>query len=335
MADVELVLVHGSWGSPEMWRRVVDALGAVYYELAIADLPTTNRSDATFEDDVAHVRSLATAGAVVLCGHSYGSTVISVAGVALANLAHLVYVAGLALDDGETSAAWFAKRPSAIELTVTVLDDGRDLPKGWSENPGRYSPEVLARIRAIELRPQAVFPPVRMSNPAWHEVPSTFVVAADDSLIDPDSQRETAERAGGSVVELDCDHMVNLAAPEELAAVLNRVMAGVSTKGLHAVGTAALNGAIDEQQDDRADHRSDDPGRLDRTVLDVGAEQDVADESADEAAQHAEQPGGGEGHRVGAGHEQARQAAGDQSDNQQHENEPEHDETPFDLTFRG
>ena len=53
------------------------------------------------------------------------------------------------------------------------------------------------------------------------------MVAAADSLIHPDSQRETAQRANAQIVEVDSDHMVNFAAPEELAAVLNTVMAAV------------------------------------------------------------------------------------------------------------
>jgi pimeloyl-ACP methyl ester carboxylesterase len=228
MADVELVLVHGGWGSPEMWRYVVEALGVVPYDIRLADLPSMNRADASFADDVAHVRSLSSAPVVVLCGHSYGCTVITAAGADLPNVAHLVYVAGLALDEGESSVEWYAKRPGAVELSLTVFDDGRDLPKGWGDDIGRYEPEALARIRSLELRPQAAFPSVVMSSPAWHRVPSTFVVASADSLIHPDSQRETAQRANARIVEINTDHMVNLAAPAELAAALNTVMADVS-----------------------------------------------------------------------------------------------------------
>jgi pimeloyl-ACP methyl ester carboxylesterase len=229
VGDVALVLVHGAWGSPQMWRDVTDAVGVVAYEVEIADLPTTNRADATFADDVRHVQSLASAATVVVCGHSYGCTVMTVAAADLANVAHLVYVAGLALDDGETSAEWFAKRPGALSLSLTVLDDGRDVPHRWSDDPGTYSPEVLAKIRSTELRPQVALPPVRISTPAWRRVPSTFVVATGDSLIHPDNQRETAARANAHVIELDCDHMVNLAAPSELAEVLNTVMTSVSS----------------------------------------------------------------------------------------------------------
>ena len=230
MGDVgRAVLVHGAWGSPEMWRDVTDAVGVVPYEIRIADLPTTNGADATFADDVVHVRSLVVGGEGralwpllwVHGDHRCGGG---------SRQRGPPRVCGrLGADDGETSAEWFAKRPSAVRLSLTILDDGRDLPQGLGHNPGTYSPEVLARIRSIELLLQAVFPTVRISDPAWRRVPSTFVVATGDSLIHPDNQRETASRANAQVVELDCDHMVNLAAPVEVAAVLNAVVASVSS----------------------------------------------------------------------------------------------------------
>ena len=182
------------------------------------------RADMSFVDDVAHVRALAAASRVVLCGHSYGGTVITAATTGLTNIAHLIYVAAFAVDEGETSSDWYAKRPPSTPRSFTVLPDGRDLPQGWGVEDGRYGPEILARMRAIELRPQVVFPPVRISDPAWRRLPATYVVATSDSIIHPETQREMAARAGATVVELDTDHMVNIAAPEALAMVIDAVM---------------------------------------------------------------------------------------------------------------
>jgi pimeloyl-ACP methyl ester carboxylesterase len=225
----ELVLVHGTWGSPEMWTYVVESLGDVPYAIRLADLPTTNRADATFADDVTHVRSIASGQSVVLCGHSYGCTVITAAGADLPNAVQLVYVAGWALDDGETSADWYARRPGVGRLSFTDVGDGRYLPHGWGDDNGHYDAETLAKMRSIELRPQARSAPVPMSNPAWRRVPSTFVVTTSDSIVPTDFQREMAERAKGRVIEIDCDHMVNLAAPAELAAAIDSVMSALPT----------------------------------------------------------------------------------------------------------
>jgi pimeloyl-ACP methyl ester carboxylesterase len=223
-AGIDLLLVHGAWGSPEMWRFVVEGLGDVEYRLALADLPTTNRADATFDDDVAHVRALARGSKVVLCGHSYGGQVITAAGCDLPGIAHLVYLATLALDVGETMGDWMMKRPGSTSLQLTTFDDGTDVPQGWGEDDGRYTPDALARIRSLRLRPMAGGPSPPVRRAAWREVPSTFIVATADSLIHPDIQRETAARAGSRLIEIDTEHMVNLAAPGLVAAALASVM---------------------------------------------------------------------------------------------------------------
>lgn len=223
-ADVDLLLVHGAWGSPEMWGFVVEALGDVDYRIALADLPTTKRADASFNDDVAHVRALARGSRVVLCGHSYGGQVITAAGCDLPGIAHLVYVATLALDVGETMREWMMKRPGSRTLQLTTFDDGTDLPQGWGDDDGRYTPDALARIRTLRPRPMVgtASPPVQRA--AWRQVPSTFIVAAADSLIHPDIQRETALRAGSRLIEIDTEHMINLSTPDRVAAVLADVM---------------------------------------------------------------------------------------------------------------
>src|SRR5215207_1889791 len=55
----------------------------------------------------------------------------------------------------------------------------------------------------------------------------------------------------------------------------NRPLRGARA-ALHAVGPPALEGAIDEEQDDRSSNRADDAGHLDGAVFDVGTEERVA-----------------------------------------------------------
>ena len=58
MNDVPVVvLVHGAWGSPEMWQYVIEALPPGV-EVLVADLPTCNRAGTTLSDDADHVREL-------------------------------------------------------------------------------------------------------------------------------------------------------------------------------------------------------------------------------------------------------------------------------------
>jgi pimeloyl-ACP methyl ester carboxylesterase len=223
---LRLVLVHGGWGCPEMWRYVVAELGELAPCVRCADLPTTNRADAVLADDVAHVRELARhAQTVVLCGHSYGGFVITEAGHDLPGLRHLVYVAAGIPDIGETALDLAGRRPMNGPTPV-VLDDGRiEPPPGvWGADNGSYDTETLARIRTLTLRPQADLR-TPLSAVAWREVPSTAVIATNDRMLHPDTQREQAARAGSTAVEFDCGHMVNLAHPRDLARILTEVVA--------------------------------------------------------------------------------------------------------------
>ena len=108
-AQPAIVLVHGAWGSPEMWDHVIAALPAGA-EVLVADLPTCSRPGATLSDDAAHVQELTGDRPAILVGHSYGGVVISEAGAQLPGVEHLVFVAAAMPDVGESMFDWTSKR---------------------------------------------------------------------------------------------------------------------------------------------------------------------------------------------------------------------------------
>lgn len=220
------MLVHGAWGSPEMWQWVVEELGDLRSSARIADLPTMQRADATLADDAAHVRDLAGDGPVVLCGHSYGATVVTEAGAGLPGLAHVLYLAGPIPDAGEDMFTWGSKRPIPGAAPLDFRDDGTAMVTVWAEDDGSYDAATLDRIRSCPPRPFAVAGAVTpLTGAAWRNVPSTAVVTLRDRTMHPDTQRETAERAGSDVIEIDAAHMVNLSHPAEVGAILTRICA--------------------------------------------------------------------------------------------------------------
>ena len=99
--------------------------------------------------------------------------------------------------------------------------------------------------------------------------------------------------------------------------VVHRWLLGLGRRATSGVGRPRLHGTVDEEQVDRPDHGSDESGHLHRAVVDVGAEQYVAEEPAEEAAERAEWSGVGERHRVGAGLDQSGRSAGDEAEDQQ------------------
>ena len=210
-----IVLVHGAWGSPEMWDHVIDALPSGL-EVLVADLPTCNRAGTTLADDAAHVVELVGDRDAVLVGHSYGGVVITEAAGALPGARHLVYLAACMPDVGESMLDWTMKRPSAVPAPLEFFEDGTSII-AVDEAAFPYDEVTMARLREVRLRPFAIAGlTTPVTSAAWSSVPSTYLVAGRDTMIDPDTQREMALRAG-SMAEVDAEHQVILSDPRIVA----------------------------------------------------------------------------------------------------------------------
>src|SRR4030095_12553826 len=112
--DVSVVLVHGAWADGSSWSKIIRARAAEGVGVSAPPLPLTS-----LEDDVAALdRALERMpGPVVLAGHAYGGAVMG--GTRSDKVRGLVYVAGLAPDEGETVADVFyrsAAHPQAPKL---------------------------------------------------------------------------------------------------------------------------------------------------------------------------------------------------------------------------
>jgi pimeloyl-ACP methyl ester carboxylesterase len=212
-----IVLVHGAWGSPEMWQYVIEALPPGL-EVLVADLPTCNRAGTTLSDDAAHVRELAGDRHAILVGHSYGGTVITEAGASLPNLEHLVYLAAPMPDVGESMFDWLTKRP-VPDMPIEFHDDGTST-LNFTDVELPYDEVTVARLLGTRMRRFAIGAVMSpLSSAAWSTVPSTYVVATHDTILHPDTQREMAERAG-AVTEIDTEHQVIFSHPEAVAALI-------------------------------------------------------------------------------------------------------------------
>lgn len=217
-----IVLVHGAWGSPEMWDHVIAALPSGP-EILVADLPTTNRAGTTLVDDAAHVRGLVGERPAILVGHSYGGAVITEAGAAIPGARHLVYLAACQPDVGESMFDWVMKRPFPEPTPMEIFDDGTSLLT-IDEEQLPYDEVTIARLSAVRLRRFALAGVTTpLTAAAWRTVPSTYLVATQDTMIHPDTQREMAQRAG-TVTEIDAEHQVILSDPEAVAGLIAAVL---------------------------------------------------------------------------------------------------------------
>jgi len=224
-----IVLVHGAFHGAWCWHRLQAVLDDRALPSITVDLPGHGASTLPLGDlrtDARHVAALLAEidGDVVLVGHSYGGGVITEAAGHAGNVAHLVYIAAICPDAGESiaSSATIAEHPrSRLDDAVVVTDDT------FSINPERAVAAFYHDCDAADaagavarLGPQArasLVQPVTVA--AWRTVPSTYILCRDDRAVAPALQTAFAKRCG-SVVELEASHSPFLSVPEAVADVL-------------------------------------------------------------------------------------------------------------------
>jgi pimeloyl-ACP methyl ester carboxylesterase len=190
------------------------------------DLPSNHVPGGDFADDVAAVRAALDGmeGPVVLCGHSYGGAVISEAGTH-PKVGHLVYLASMALDAGETMMSNAASDdpeassapPAALGAAMRVEGDALVLdPAGAAA--AFYGDCDEKPVDRLVPHPLAAFG-TPVTSPAWADRPSTFVLCTRDEAIRPEVQRFFARRCT-TTVELEASHSPMLSMPDRVAEIL-------------------------------------------------------------------------------------------------------------------
>jgi pimeloyl-ACP methyl ester carboxylesterase len=68
-----------------------------------------------------------------------------------------------------------------------------------------------------------------VTEPAWREKPSWYLVATDDKMIPPLAQRQMSNRAGSTVVEVPGSHAIYVSNPRAVAALIEQAADGVNS----------------------------------------------------------------------------------------------------------
>jgi pimeloyl-ACP methyl ester carboxylesterase len=228
-----VVLVHGAFADASSFARVIPELTARGLDVVAPAVP--NRS---LLGDSAYIASIVREipGPVILVGHSYGGAVITVAGVE-DNVRALVYLAGYALEEGESLgelqggfpdsdlASALVYTPFPIEGSTTP---GTDVSVRIDKFPAIFAADVdprLADVLAVSQRPLAAQAfAEKAPQAAWKTKPSWGLVAAADRTINPDVERFGYQRAGMTTVEVDSSHLVMLAHPERVITLIEEVV---------------------------------------------------------------------------------------------------------------
>lgn len=214
------VLVHGAWADGSSWRRVIRLLLEKGIDVVAVQNPTTSLAD-----DVAATQLVLDAikGPVVLVGHSWGGTVITQVGNS-PNVKALVYVAAFAPDVGQSTGDQVAAHEAAPGLSgVTDIGNGKLMMsvESWIGNVAQDLPESEARLLAAVQTPLGLSTfNDTVTQAAWSDRPTYYVVSSEDRAVNVELQRELAVKIKAKTTELEASHMSLLSAPADVAEVI-------------------------------------------------------------------------------------------------------------------
>lgn len=226
-SGLTVVLVHGAWADGSSWARVITALEDRGIKTRAAPLPLTSLAD----DVAALNRSLdRTEGPVVLAGQAYAGAVIALA--RSDRVKALVYVAALAANEGEKVADVFYRLPPH-PLAPKLAPDHNGLiwlpedafAAAFAPNASAEDHTVLAAVqRPISL--DCITVPA--GRPLWKDIPSWYLIAEQDRMIVPETQRFMADRMKANIRTLAVDHTPSVTAPAAVADIIRDAVHAVS-----------------------------------------------------------------------------------------------------------
>ena len=207
LEGITVICAHAAWFDASSFHPVVAAVRARGGTAVAVQLPLTS-----FSEDVAALRRVLErqSARVVLVGHSYGGAVTTAAGTD-PRVVGLVYVAAIVPDKGETVGDVFTRAaphpkapklaPDAHGLLWVTADDFRNAVAQDA------TADEAAMLAATQKPIAAACLGEKMQEPAWRQKPSFFLIAENDRMVAPDTQRFLAKRMQSFVASIPSDHV--------------------------------------------------------------------------------------------------------------------------------
>ena len=223
-ANTTIVLVHGAWADGTGWQDVIPYLQREGYKVVAVQNPLASLAGDVETTRRAIDRETSMGRNVVVAAHSYGGAVMSGAAAGNPNVKALVYVAAFAPDVGERGDVFFERYPSDIFSALEPPDAAGFLYLSAEKYQSVFAgdlPERQTRVMQVSQKPlnAAIF---GQSNAvaAWRTVPSWFIVAKEDRVINPDLERFYARRMNARTTEIDASHVVFISHPNQVARII-------------------------------------------------------------------------------------------------------------------
>ena len=225
-----IVLVHGAFVDGSGWEGVYSLLKEDGYDVTIVQNPT-----ASLTDDVALTkRAIAAApGKVILVGHSYGGAVITEAGTD-PKVAALVYIAAFAPDKGESLNSLIKSWPPGGPVPpilppvdgYLVARQGK-VPRfvccGREHRKGRVHGQLAGAVGpgCFDHFDQRA---------GMEDQPTWYLVATEDRMIPPPSQRQMAQRAKATFADAKGSHAIYESQPKAVVALIERAAKSMNSE---------------------------------------------------------------------------------------------------------
>jgi pimeloyl-ACP methyl ester carboxylesterase len=242
-----IALIHGAFAGSSSWTPVIERLYhhtptlVTSHELefghvvAIANPLRDLAGDAAYVHDV--LRSID--GPIVLVAHSYGGMVATEAAAGNDAVIALVYVNGLAPDNGESAFDLSTKFPGSTLvdtlIAYPVSSGGNEFairPDAFHHQFAADVPAGQAALMAVAQRPvteAALSTGLPAEVPGWRSIPSWFVYGDQDLNIPVALHRFLAERAGskGTREVAGGSHALMVSEPDAVAATILDALAAM------------------------------------------------------------------------------------------------------------
>lgn len=217
------ILLHGGGDVGWSWHLVAAVLQSQGHEVFAPDL-LADDDTATLDDYAdAVVADLGGLRGGVVVGHSFGAFTAPLVAERL-DADALVLLAGMIPRPGERPEDWWAN--TGFEQAVSAQADadggltGNEDPfvSFYHDVPRELAADAISRERA---HPSAAAMETPWPLDAWPDIPTEFIVCAQDRFFPPAFLRRlAADRLGVVADEIDGSHCVALSRPEELARML-------------------------------------------------------------------------------------------------------------------
>jgi pimeloyl-ACP methyl ester carboxylesterase len=214
-----IILVHGAFSDGSAWSQVIPILENSGHRVIAVQLPEHSLSD-----DVATVKRAINFvnGPSILVGHSYGGLVISNAAYNNPNVKGLVFIAALALQDGQSFSD--VTDVNKIPKDLFVADKGGFIYLNSTKFHDSFAQDVnLSEANTMA----AVQKPINQSilaeksgPPAWKQVPSWYQISENDRMIPPSLEQMFAKQINATTISIPSSHASLVSHPKEVAQLI-------------------------------------------------------------------------------------------------------------------